>query len=276
MFMKKIPHDGLSKKIPLEMLPNTRDLGGMAGADGRTIRPGLLIRSGNLENASPEDLRVLGETVSLVIDLRSYQEVEEHPDADIPGAKYMHLPVIAKITPGITREDETKTFDEKTRDLARSPRRSRAFMMKTYADMAESDFALQQYAKFIDCLLENEGGAVLWHCTAGKDRAGFASLIIQKILGVSDEVIFRDYLFTNENMDAEICARVKIYRSQGGWMIPNLKKSVQYLFGAWPEFLQALLQRIDGRWGSFDSFLENGLGLTEEKKLLLREKYLQQ
>ena len=275
MFKTKVPHDGLSKKIPLEMLPNTRDLGGMAGADGRKIRPGLLIRSGNLEKASPEDLRQLGEKVSLVIDLRSYQEVEEHPDAVIPGAKYLHLPVIAEITPGITKEDETKTFDEKTRDLVRSARRSRAFMIKTYSDMADSDFALQKYVKFVDCLLENEGGAVLWHCTAGKDRAGFAALIIQKILGIPDDVIFRDYMFTNENMAGEIRAMVKNFRSQGGWMIPNLKKSVQYLFGAWPEFLEALLLRIDERWGSFDGFLEKGLGITEEKKILLREKYLE-
>ena len=275
MFKTKVPHDGLSKKIPLEMLPNTRDLGGMAGADGRKIRPGLLIRSGNLEKASPEDLRQLGEKVSLVIDLRSYQEVEEHPDAVIPGAKYLHLPVIAEITPGITKEDETKTFDEKTRDLVRSAGRSRAFMIKTYSDMADSDFALQKYVKFVDCLLENEGGAVLWHCTAGKDRAGFAALIIQKILGIPDDVIFRDYMFTNENMAGEIRAMVKNFRSQGGWMIPNLKKSVQYLFGAWPEFLEALLLRIDERWGSFDGFLEKGLGITEEKKILLREKYLE-
>ena len=45
-------------------------------------------------------------------------------------------------------------------------------------------------------LLEDRAPLVI-HCTAGKDRTGFACALILHALGVPDDVISEDYLLTN-------------------------------------------------------------------------------
>ena len=40
-------------------------------------------------------------------------------------------------------------------------------------------------------------GALLFHCTAGKDRTGMAAYLILSALGVEQKIIMEDYLLTN-------------------------------------------------------------------------------
>ena len=52
--------------------------------------------------------------------------------------------------------------------------------------------------------METKEGSTLWHCSLGKDRAGMAAVIVEKILGVSDEDILADYMETNNHMDPTV------------------------------------------------------------------------
>ena len=81
------------------MILNIRDLGGMKTADGRKLRPGLLVRSANLSAAESGEL----EGISAVIDLRTSRERQELPDRCF-GRKYLTLPIFDITTPGITHE----------------------------------------------------------------------------------------------------------------------------------------------------------------------------
>ena len=49
----------MSERIQLNGLNNTRDLGGMTGAEGRKVRRGRLIRSGHLFYADEADREIL-------------------------------------------------------------------------------------------------------------------------------------------------------------------------------------------------------------------------
>ena len=82
-------------RIDFEGLPNTRDLGGLPAADGRRVRPGLLLRSGTLYFATTADRRRLIEDYHLraVVDLRGEDELAEYPD----GVE--SLPASATCTP---------------------------------------------------------------------------------------------------------------------------------------------------------------------------------
>ena len=77
-------------RIPLQTLPNTRDLGALATKDGRHILPRRLLRSGNLYHMSLQDQDTLLNEyhLSTVVDFRTRMEVLEKPDTVLEGVEY--------------------------------------------------------------------------------------------------------------------------------------------------------------------------------------------
>ena len=259
----------ISRKLELENLNNTRDLGGMTGAGGRKIVSGRLIRSGHLYFASENDLKTLAENVHTVIDFRTAAEREEKPDPKLGSAREIRLSVLTELTEGVTREEESDK--EAFKRLTLDPELARAHMKKIYSGFPLTDAAKNAYREFFDILLENESGAVLWHCTAGKDRAGFAAVMTEEILGVSKEDICADYLATNENIRAE----VEQLRDLLGGSADSSDEAIDYLFTAKKEYLDTVYEVIDKEYGSFDGYLRQALGLDDEMLNRLRELYLE-
>ena len=81
-------------RLPLQNLPNTRDLGALMTEDGLHILPRKLLRSGEIYHASVADTRILSEeyNVKTVIDFRSAAEVKKKPDDIMAGVEYYHIP----------------------------------------------------------------------------------------------------------------------------------------------------------------------------------------
>lgn len=104
--------------IPFEGLHNTRDLGGMPTADGRTIAPAKLLRSGALHKASEQDLaRLVGDyDLAGVIDFRTQLERDKEPDPRelMEGVVFYDFPALSGETIGITHgagvAQDLKTF----------------------------------------------------------------------------------------------------------------------------------------------------------------------
>lgn len=70
-----------SERWLLRGAPNARDLGGLPTMDGRTIRPGLLLRSGELAGITEPDAQTLTEyPLRTVVDFRTDLEREQKPD----------------------------------------------------------------------------------------------------------------------------------------------------------------------------------------------------
>ena len=82
-------------KILLPGIRNARELGGYPAGD-RVVKKGVLIRSGSLSKAGPEDVRILNEEyhVQTIIDLRMGSVIDGEPDAEVPGARHINLPVV--------------------------------------------------------------------------------------------------------------------------------------------------------------------------------------
>ena len=82
-------------RLPLQNLPNTRDLGALMTVDGSHILPRKLLRSGEIYHASAADNRILSEeyNVKTVIDFRSAAEVKKKPDDIMAGVEYYHIPI---------------------------------------------------------------------------------------------------------------------------------------------------------------------------------------
>ena len=263
----------MSRRLEFEKLNNIRDLGGMRTADGRAIRPGRLIRSGQLAAATPGDLARLGELLDTGVDLRTPAEREERPDPSMDGVTSRPVPVVEALQPGVTREEESD------RDVAAEfitrPDAAKAYMCGLYRIFVTDDRVLAHYASFIRILLEEHPRAVLWHCTAGKDRAGIASVLVEEILGIGRDAIVADYLKTNDYLreDARMLARAM--KEKTGARGPETDEALSYLFSAHPSFLDAFYRETAVRFGSADRLLREGLGLAEDEIEEMRRRYLE-
>ena len=262
----------MSRSLPFESLPNTRDLGGMPAADGRTIRSGKLIRSGNLAAASAHDREILASLVGTVVDFRSDKERAEVPDPAIPGVRALVLPIIEDLSAGVTREEASDR--EALRILMESPSFAKGYMCRTYEGFVTSAAALTGYAAFVRLLLNGGERAILWHCTAGKDRAGFASVIVEELLGVDRETIRADYLATNRYLAGGIAGLTEEALAEHGMFGPDAERALRFMFTAQADYLDAAYRAANDRWGSFGGFLRDGLGIGDKERDALKRLYL--
>lgn len=257
------------------MLINTRDLGGMKTSDGKTIVHKKLIRGGMLAKAEDADLELLEEIpVTRIVDFRTPMEVKEVPDKIVKGAEYICLPPLRSFETGITRERKTEATLEDL--LKESVMNDHDFCRKYFADfyrkLVTDEYAMSQYAKFLGMMAEDIEGATLWHCTAGKDRVGTASIFIEEILGVSEKDIFDDYMLTNEYLESDMQVFIKKYEERGPRDV--IEMIVRDCFGAREDYIDALYDSINRNFGGMKSFIRNQLGISYEIQEKMRKMYL--
>ena len=264
----------MSERIKLEGLPNTRDLGGMIGADGRKIMKGKLIRSGQLYKATETDLAYLSERVDLVVDFRTERERTEKPNPPLPGAEMLHIPIFESLTAGISRDKESDKAALAM--VGRDPEMARQYMSNIYLGFVTSDFSIGQYRRFIRLLLNRKEKATLWHCTAGKDRAGFAAVLVQTLLGVDRSAVMEDYLRTNDYLDTEFASLTEmVSRMTGGGLDERSDQALHFLFGAHEDYLAAVYDKAEELYGGLEQYISDGLGISAEERALFRSLYLE-
>lgn len=264
-------------RIAFDQLNNTRDLGQFSSADGRRIRPRTLLRSGNLHDLCLEDRAILKNDYCLktIIDLRTPSEQKTEPDTVISGVNYISIPILDDQTLGITLHDtkDVGEINEMIHFLKQPSFDAEAYMTKTYRQLINNPVCRAGYRQFFSVLLDAPSdGAILWHCTAGKDRVGIATMFLLYILGVPFDTIVEDYLATNSfGVDSlnRLITAVTAYSGTKG-IIPNLDA----LFRVSEKYIDAVLAEISNQYESIDAFLDIELGLTEERRTALQDKFL--
>ncbi len=173
--------------IALATIRNIRDLGNTQTSSGQRIRPGCLIRSAHLGGASPDDIAKLKSEHRLrtVIDVRTAKERKEQPDR-AEGLEYLPLPIIEDLKAGITHEKQAE--GELFPDMA-----------YLYREMMKREGNKAGFRRALTAIFSHDfaSGAVLWHCTEGKDRCGMTAALTLEALGVDRDTILSDYLATN-------------------------------------------------------------------------------
>ena len=248
-------------RIELKKLNNTRDLGGIDVADG-CIRPGRLFRSGMLESASISDRHWLRENVSVVIDFRSGREIFESPDPYIEGVECIHLPIIDDVAAGVSRDSQS---DEEAIDLLKAnPDSAMSYMCRMYEKFVTSETSRRGYEAFTRKILESGDRGVLWHCTVGKDRAGFGTAIVLEMLGADRETIISDYLETNQYIEQDVKAMVNFFFGVIENPDSDTETALRTLFGARREFIEAAFAKAEELYGSFRGYIRDGLHVSDE------------
>ncbi|MDR3451552.1 MAG: tyrosine-protein phosphatase [Rhodoferax sp.] len=233
---------------------NFRDLGGYAGQDGRPLRWRRLFRSDHLAALTPDDVAVLSSLgLARAYDLRGEAESAALPYA-LPGVAVHALPI-------------EPTVVQRLKDLLESghqltPQDTVRLMQQTYRAFVHDNAA--RFAALFGHLLESDAPLV-FHCTAGKDRTGFAAAMILLALGVPRAVAMQDYLLTNELF--------RMPHSAAPGRAPQ--EVLDVLWRVQPDFLDAALHAVEADYGGVLPYLEKALGVGSKERERLAALYLQ-
>lgn len=253
------------QSLHLATAPNFRDVGGYRTADGRRVRTGLIYRSDQLDRLSDADLATIGGLgLGLVVDLRTASERQREPDRIPAGAQPLVLDVVADSS-GSLGGDMRKAMGE----IAAG--RGVDMLIAANRDFVSLPSARAAYSALLHRLADPAERPLVYHCTAGKDRTGWASAIILTLLGVPRETVMADYLRSNDNLRAKNAAMLAGLKSSGMAIDPAYLEAVLTVR---PEFLQSAFDEVDRKYGSFEGYARDGLGLTPADIAALRTKFL--
>lgn len=252
--------------LPLEGGSNFRDLGGYQTEDGKTVRRGLLFRSGVMTWLSDADQAFLAQLgMASIVDLRSNEELELFPNhwARQAGIGYHHHAYSIMDLLG-----------------ERSPEDAHA---NAYSFMPQG--LKPQLRQYFDLLVEGKAPLVV-NCSAGQDRTGFTAALLLSALGVPRETIIEDYLLSSDfrrprvergEIDLTSAAQSNAFARlmlSYGQQEPRLYADP--LFTATGEALiVAVLEQLEEEYGSIQGYLQRELGLSEADLARLKTLYLQ-
>jgi protein-tyrosine phosphatase len=243
-----------ARHLNLAGASNFRDLGGYAGQDGRLVRWRKIFRSNHLGQLTAADIAVLRQLgVRSAFDFRGKDErgealcgIEEIETHSLP----VEPTVVAALRAIYASSGRPATVDD-----------ALEVMRDSYRGYVEHN--TPRFRALFMHLSEDRAPLVI-HCTAGKDRTGFACALILHTLGVADDVIAEDYLLTN-----------RFYRRDPS-VSSDLSDEVRQVLGTvQASFLAAAFETINAGYGSLDNYLRDGLGIGVAEREGLRERYLE-
>ncbi len=243
-----------TRLVPVKGAANFRDLGGYPTSEGTHVKWGKVFRSAEISKLTDEDLKLLLQKhIRTVVDFRSNEEVARAKDRLPANTNYVQLAAGSENLGNIMSQLPKLNSGD-------------SLMISFYSQTAHLK---DKYKPFFEELLKMpDSSALLFHCTAGKDRTGIGAALFLHALGVPDETIMEDYLATNDYRKEENEKMVKMMVQMG------VKEQVaRDMAAVKPEYLIATVKAILKSYGSVDQFMSQELGLTQEKIALLRKKY---
>ena len=242
-----------TRSLPLTGATNFRDLGGYIGHRGQQVKWRRIFRSDHLAALTPQDQALLADLgVARAVDFRGQAESAAYAYA-LPGVAYHPLAI-------------EPTVIQRALDLQRTGRQLTAqdavgLMQETYLGFVHDN--APRFAELFRLLLASDAPTV-FHCTAGKDRTGFAAALILLALGVPRDVVMHDYLLTNA-----------LYQRPPGMGSHAPEEVLRVLWRVQEEFLDAALHMVDNDFGGVQPYLVDVLGVDAAAQKELAGRYLQ-
>jgi len=248
-----LPSGMPARVLRLEGSSNFRDLGGYTTADGRSLQWRRLFRSDHLAGLSAADLQALAELgIGHSVDFRGVHEITAQGYAwpQFTRHAFMVEPTVVQRTQELLAAGHRMTAADTV-----------GLMQDTYRSFVKLN--ADRFARLFQLLLQSEAPLV-FHCTAGKDRTGWAAALILHALGVSREQVMEDYLLTNLH-----------YQRPPATVAGRLPEEVlEVLWRVQEPFLDAAMELVDRDHGGMDRYLAEVLGMDRAARAQLAERYL--
>ncbi len=250
--------EGVTDDLRLPTADNLRDVAGPGyrAADGTPLRPGVFFRSNRL-TLGDDDLAVVSTLgLTAIHDLRRHDEVEQHPDVEVPGASWHHHDVL-----GVAADDAARFTD---------PAQTRALMEQAYRDFVTSPRSREALGSLLLHLAAGEGPQ-LFHCTSGKDRAGWAAYVVLAVAGVDEGTRRADYLLSNERTrGSRAVFEERIAEALGPEAVPVISPALEVR----EAYLDLSLALVEEEYGDLGGYLARGLGVPEDARAAIRARLL--
>ncbi len=263
----------LSARNALHGQPNFRDLGGYKTSDGRRVKRGLVFRSGELPRLTDEDVTKLERLgIRTVANFLTEAEIEARGEDRLPeGVETVSLPIAGgddNLAATILEAHQKADFSQVPveinpdihRQLIRDAKKEYSALLKTIADPAKRP--------------------IVFHCSHGVHRTGTAAAILLSALGVPWETVRRDYLLSNDCRKEEIERRLAELRNQAAKNrgvspedVDMTNANAFYILQG--DYVDASLDEAVKRYGSMESYIRDGLGVSDKEVERLRRALLE-
>ncbi|MFT3900837.1 MAG: tyrosine-protein phosphatase [Gordonia sp. (in: high G+C Gram-positive bacteria)] len=267
-------NDAAGAPSPFPSLANFRDLGHWVGDGERVVRPATLYRANDFVGLTDDDHAGLVELgLRTVVDLRTETERTGNPDPTFPGtaevvldvlegANSMQVPAnLGKVLsdPAVVNQMSAEFSTDKAHEL----------MSATYREFITLDSANHAFGAFYKELLAGELTPVLFHCTTGKDRTGWAAASFLSLMGVARDDVYRDYLLTNDRLLPALAPVFDKFAAVGG--DPALLRP---LLGVEARYLDAAFAEMEKTHGTLERYFADALGIDSAGQEELRARFL--
>ena len=228
------------------------------------MKKNLLFRCAKLSTLNSEDIVKL-ENIKpyAIIDFRDPKEIKKAPDnlSESLFKKYVSLPISANT---LNRMVAEKNIQGDNR--------------LTYENVMEESYKLylnnhkHVWKEFINILLNSNSNPIIFHCSAGKDRTGIASYIIQSLLNSSIELIYENYLLSNQLLSS-IAATAEQTTSSKNDDLKITNVMLKALGKVQKSYLNSAIYEIKEKYQSLEMYIFNELGFNENDIKKLKKLY---
>jgi protein-tyrosine phosphatase len=194
------------------------------------------------------------------------------PDRLVGEPRVVHIPVHDPAHPVFTYVSAVMLGHDLAAYEALAREGTTGAMEAIYRWFVSSPVASEAFTRAVREVAEPGNLPLLFHCSAGKDRTGWLSVILLTALGVDAAAIRADYLRTNDLADG-------VNESIMGAMLvrrPGLDlDAIRPVLEARESYLDAAYDEVRTRYGDMDTYLRDALGIDAAMVTALRDRLLE-
>jgi protein-tyrosine phosphatase len=256
--------------LGISSVPNLRDVGGYANMDGKVVSRGKAYRSNQLSFISADDMKEIAALgLKNDYDLRTKEEADKLPDEIPPGVRYTLLDVLADANQASPAMIDQLMEKPEEANIILGGGRIDSMFMEGYREFVTLPSARSSFKQLFLALSDQDKMPLLFHCTTGKDRTGWAAAALLSLLGVPNEAVMKDFLKSNDYIIPMYRKQINAFIAAGGDSLIPLA-----IFGVKPEYLNASFDEVQKNYGTIEKYFSGALGIDSKLQQQIRERFL--